>query len=118
MQSGTRCRRDLPGRARPYLVDAYERRRRRLHCPLHHLGEQEMTVEELAREVAKYIARGCGQYQVNVFQWEHQSEPVTELTLREGADLLELYSGTIPTIEKPPVEVDDLVGFDDLDDLI
>ncbi len=52
-----------------------------------------MTVEELAKELAKHIAAGGGHHLVTVFQWQHGSEEVTETRVRDGF-ALELYTGT------------------------
>ncbi len=82
-----------------------------------------MTITELARLLGSHIAQGRGHYELAVFQWQHGYELVTELVPREGAEVLELYSGTRPVIA-PPGDDEDLLGFpaadepDDLDDLI
>lgn len=67
-----------------------------------------MTVTELAKLLAIHIAQGRGKHTVALFQWQHGSEPVTELQLREGCLTLELYSGTTQAPE-PVDDTSDLV---------
>jgi hypothetical protein len=58
-----------------------------------------MTVIELAKLLGTHAAQGRGQWDIAVVQWEHGSQPVTEIHLREGCEALELYSGTTPAPE-------------------
>lgn len=85
-----------------------------------------MTAAELARLLGKLIAQGCGEHQVALFQHQDQegAELVTEVLVREHADLVELYSGTVPGAVGAVIDEEDLLGLpaadeaDDLDDLI
>ena len=80
-----------------------------------------MTATELARLLGKLIAQGCGEHQVALFQHQDQegAELVTEVLVREHADLVELYSGTVPGAVGVSDLVDDLIGdADDYEDLI
>lgn len=58
-----------------------------------------MTVIELAKLLAAHAAQGRGHHAVALFQWQHGSELVTEIHIREGCERLELYSGTAPATE-------------------
>lgn len=55
-----------------------------------------MTVIDLAKILASHISQGRGKHSVALFQWQHGSEPVTELIPRDACEALELYSGTVP----------------------
>ncbi|MFA7188513.1 MAG: hypothetical protein WC117_00325 [Sphaerochaetaceae bacterium] len=59
-----------------------------------------MNLIKLAKLLGQHIAQGKGEYQVAMFQREHGSEPVTEIFVREVADIVELYSSTVPFNEK------------------
>ena len=75
-----------------------------------------MTVIELAKALNAYIGQGGGMHEVTLFQWDHGSQPLTDLLPREGTDTLELYSNTG---WQPPVtedEFDDLLGLPADDD--
>lgn len=58
-----------------------------------------MTVQELAKLLHTHISQGRALYQVAVFQWQHGSEPVVDLEVREGAQLVEIYTGPAPEQE-------------------
>lgn len=51
-----------------------------------------MKLSDLGRLVAQHLAQGKGDWEVNIFQWEHQSQPVTDFLERPG--ILEFYSDT------------------------
>lgn len=61
-----------------------------------------MTVTELAKQLARHIAQGRGDWEVSVFQWEHGQQSVDALEVRPGGQL-EIYSGT-----GRPAEVEEL----------
>lgn len=75
-----------------------------------------LTIEQAAKVLAGYIAKGLGRQPLMVHQWEHGIEPVTHIEFRQGLDCLEIYSGSDagnrPTVDQE----EDLIG--DLDDLI
>lgn len=78
-----------------------------------------MNAIELAKLMATNIAQGRGEFEVKLFQWLHQAESITEVLVRPGTNEIELYSGTAPASAAAPTdEDDDLLGFDDNDDLI
>jgi len=56
-----------------------------------------MNVIDLAKILASHISQGRGKHSVALFQWQHGSEPATELIPRDACDVLEIYSGTVPT---------------------
>lgn len=51
-----------------------------------------MKLSDLGRLVAQHLAQGKADWEVNIFQWEHQSQPVTDFLERPG--ILEFYSDT------------------------
>lgn len=65
-----------------------------------------MTVQELAKLLHTHISQGRALYEVAAFQWQHGTEPVTDIELREGARQLELYTGPAPEKEG---SVEDLI---------
>lgn len=58
-----------------------------------------MTIQELAKVLNTHISQGRALYQVAAFQWQHGSEPVSHIEVRDGNRMLELYSGPAPTQE-------------------
>ena len=58
-----------------------------------------MTVQELAKRLNTHISQGRALYEVAAFQWQHGTEPVTDIGIREGAGQLELYTGPAPEQE-------------------
>lgn len=73
-----------------------------------------MTAIDLARLLSTAIAQGRGDFEVCVFQWGTGMEPVTALELRDGNQVVELYSNTVDVKEPLP----NLNPEPDLDDLI
>lgn len=67
-----------------------------------------MTVTDLAKILATHISQGRGKHSVALFQWQHGSEPVTELIPRDPSGVLEIYSGTVPAAE-PIDDTSDLI---------
>jgi hypothetical protein len=51
-----------------------------------------VKLSDLGRLVAQHLGQGKGDWEINIFQWEHQSQPVTDFLERPG--ILEFYSGT------------------------
>lgn len=83
-----------------------------------------MKLSDLGRLVAQHLAQGKGDWEINIFQWEHQSQPVTDFLERPG--ILEFYSGTDGTVQDCPNEGKwcETLNYgsapedDDIDDLI
>ena len=76
-----------------------------------------MKLSDLGRLVAQHLAQGKGDWEVNIFQWEHQSQPVTDFLERPG--ILEFYSNTdgkAQPVRKPEPKQE--LEHDDIDDLI
>lgn len=72
-----------------------------------------MKLSDLGRLVAQHLAQGKSDWEVNIFQWEHQSQPVTDFLERPG--ILEFYSDTDGKAwAGPDLQAED----DDFDDLI
>lgn len=65
-----------------------------------------MTVQELAKRLNTHISQGRAHYRVAAFQWLHGSELVVDLEVREGAQLVEIYTGAVPEQEG---SVEDLI---------
>lgn len=55
-----------------------------------------MTIIEAAKLLSAHIAQGRGHWQFNVFQWDHGTEPIDSIMVREGLEVLEVYSGPVP----------------------
>jgi hypothetical protein len=51
-----------------------------------------MKLSQLAKLVGQHLAQGKGDWEIHIFQWEHESQPVTDLLERTG--ILEFYSNT------------------------
>lgn len=75
-----------------------------------------MKLSQLAKLVGQHLAQGKADWEIHIFQWEHESQPVTDLLERPG--ILEFYSNTDgqpwvdPKTQRPPA------ADDELDDLI
>lgn len=65
-----------------------------------------MTVQDLAKLLNTHISQGRAHHQVTVFQWQHSSQPLTDLEPRDACGELELYSNTG---HAPETDVDDLL---------
>lgn len=76
-----------------------------------------MKLSDLGRLVAQHLAQGKGDWEINIFQWEHQSQPVTDFLERPG--ILEFYSNTDgeAQVSRKP-EPEQAVEEDDYDNLI
>lgn len=55
-----------------------------------------MTVQELAKRLNTHISQGRAHYRVAAFQWLHGCELVVDLEVREGAQLVEIYTNPKP----------------------
>lgn len=76
-----------------------------------------MKLSELGRLVAQHLAQGKADWEVHIFQWDHQSQPVTDFLERPG--ILEFYSGTeglAQVIDK--AEQKQAIEYDEIEDLI
>lgn len=71
-------------------------------------GLQSVTVQDLAKLLAVHIAQGRARHEVALFQWEHGSEPLTDVEPRDAVPVLELYSNTHPAPASAS-DVDDLL---------
>lgn len=67
-----------------------------------------MTVQDLAKLLAVHIAQGRARHEVAVFQWEHGSQPLTDVEHRDAVLVLELYTNTRPAPASAS-DVDDLL---------
>ena len=76
-----------------------------------------MKLSELGRLIGRHLAQGKGDWEVNIFQWEHQSQPVTDVLERHG--IVEFYSGTDgKPASTQKIEEKQELEHDDIDDLI
>lgn len=74
-----------------------------------------MKLSQLAKLVGQHLAQGKADWEIHIFQWEHESQPATDLLERPG--ILEFYSNSDghpwvdPKAQQPVVD-------DDFDELI
>ena len=75
-----------------------------------------MKLSQLAKLVGQHLAQGKADWEIHIFQWEHESQPVTDLLERPG--ILEFYSNTDGQPLVDPKSQQPSAADDELDDLI